>query len=209
MARKRKFSREEILQAALQLVDTQGLEKCSMRKLGEVLNVKAMSLYNYFSNKGELLDGVYEQVLKEMVYPERTGNWIADLRGLAFAFRAVLRKHPKVLPLFATRPALSEGSISHMNAAFEILQEPFPEPLTQLYTFQVLVTFVIGNTMYQYGPILAAPLPANDADLYEDFPMLHSMEEALGSHDPEAEFAFGLDAMLDGLKNKAEAHKTP
>lgn len=200
--RKRKLSREEILGVALRLVDEEGLERCSMRRLAERLDVKAMSLYNYVSNKGELLDGLYEKVLEEMEVPEVTGDWVEDLRALACAFREVLCKHPRVLPLFATRPAFSEGSLAYMDAVFGILEGPFAAPLTRLYVFQVLVTFVLGNTMYQHGSLLGGDVPQGEVG-YEGFAKLAQVGQALTEYDAQEEFAFGLELLLRGLEQRA------
>ena len=66
-ATKRKpLSRERILEAAVQLVDEQGIEALSMRRLGQALGYEAMSLYNHLSNKDDLLDGILDLVLAEM-----------------------------------------------------------------------------------------------------------------------------------------------
>jgi AcrR family transcriptional regulator len=57
------LSRERILEQAIQLADTTGLEGLSMRKLADALGVKAMSLYNHFANKDEIIDGLVECVI--------------------------------------------------------------------------------------------------------------------------------------------------
>src|SRR5258706_12286391 len=88
------LSRERVLEAALQIVDEEGLEAISMRRLGEALGVEAMSLYNHVENKAAILDGVFERVLSELPPAKRTGSWKAALKERARALRAVLRKHP-------------------------------------------------------------------------------------------------------------------
>jgi AcrR family transcriptional regulator len=57
------LDRERIARAALALIDDQGIDQLSMRRLGAALGVEAMALYHYFRNKAELLDGVLDLVL--------------------------------------------------------------------------------------------------------------------------------------------------
>ena len=66
--RRRPLNRERILAAALELVDEQGIDALSMRKLGQALGgYEAMSLYNHVANKDDLLDGILDLVLAEKI----------------------------------------------------------------------------------------------------------------------------------------------
>ena len=69
------LSRDRILQTALELVDTGGIESLTMRKLGQALGFEAMSLYNHVANKDDVLDGILDLVLGESEPPSPTGEW--------------------------------------------------------------------------------------------------------------------------------------
>ena len=75
MADRIPLSRERIITAAVAIVDAQGLEALSMRKLGASLGVEAMSLYNHVTNKDDVLDGVLDHVLREVPLPDPALAW--------------------------------------------------------------------------------------------------------------------------------------
>ena len=116
------LSRQRILQAALAIVDREGLDAISMRRVGQELGVEAMSLYNHVTNKADLLDGIFEAVLAELPPPRRTNTWSKALRGGARGLRAVLRAHPAVIPIFAARPAVTPASLVHVESALLTLR---------------------------------------------------------------------------------------
>ena len=110
-----------MLAAALALLDREGLEGISMRRLGETLGVEAMSLYRYVPSKAALLDGLYEAVLEGMPEPPPGTDTKSLLRERARALRAVLRAHPQALPLFASRPAVTPHAMAHVELVLAAL----------------------------------------------------------------------------------------
>lgn len=205
MARKRKITRDTMLAAALGIVDREGLGALSMRRLGEELGVEAMSLYRHVANKAALLDGVHEAVLAGVAQPRRTDDWVEDCRWLARSFRRTLRAHPNTLPLFATRPAVVIlGSLEHLEAALDRLAEPFPEMKRRVHALQVLVTYVVGNTM-QFAMEVNASAPDYRALPRDRFPILSSVGPTLDRYSLEGQFEFGLDALLVGLEARARS----
>lgn len=208
MPRKPKISRDAVLHAALQLVDSEGVDALSMRKLGKALDVEAMSLYRYVSNKEAVLDGVYKAVLDKIELPERTGDWVEDMKSLSCAFREALCQHPKALPLFVTRPAVAEGSLDYIEMGMNILEEPFPSPAQRLYAFQSLLTFVVGHTLFQYREDEAEHASALYGKMetlsQESFPSLFSVAASDSQCDSDEEFLFGLETLILGLKHKSQ-----
>ncbi|MCE9669860.1 TetR/AcrR family transcriptional regulator C-terminal domain-containing protein [Myxococcus stipitatus] len=201
-SRRPPLSRERILRAALGIVDEEGLEAISMRRLGQALGVEAMSLYNHVSNKAEILDGVFEAVLGELSPAKRESSWQAFLRERARALRSVLRAHPNALPLFATRPAVTPASIAHVEAVLEALRGGGFGIDESLSALQVLVAFVVGHTV----ATSATPKPDEaSAPAYHQldptaFPRVREAASSLASHDVDAEFEFGLEALVAGLE---------
>src|SRR5215467_6036465 len=96
------LTRQKVAEAALLLIDQEGLENFSMRKLGAMLGVEAMSLYNHVESKRALFDGVIELLVAEAPRSEQSNTTPREeLWAFAHAFRDVLRAHPYVLPLVA------------------------------------------------------------------------------------------------------------
>ena len=89
--RRKPLNRERILDTALALVDEEGIEALSMRKLGQALGYEAMSLYNHVANKDDLLDGILDLVLAEMDPPDPEGG-IAAIRSSLIDIRRSVAK---------------------------------------------------------------------------------------------------------------------
>lgn len=207
MATRKPLTRERILRAALDLVDREGLDAISMRRVGEELGVEAMSLYNHVANKAAILDGIFEAVLAEMpdVRPgsKRAANdsWQDMMRERGHALRAVLRAHPHCLPLFATRPAVTAASLAHLEAALAVLRGAGFSAADALRAFQVLLAFAVGHAIASYAPIASDDSRPDYAGLSEtEFPRVREMARLLPGRDIEEEFVFGLEGLLAGIE---------
>ncbi|MFT3774988.1 MAG: TetR/AcrR family transcriptional regulator C-terminal domain-containing protein [Minicystis sp.] len=200
------LSRERVLATALAIVDAEGLDALTMRRLGSELGVEAMSLYHHVPGKAALLDGLHEAILGEMAAPRRGRDWVETLRGMARSFRRVLLAHPRALPIFGARPAVTEASLRHVEAALAVLRGAGLSARDSVSAFQVIVAFVVGHALAEVGPILGGePADPRYATLDpESFPHLSGVVAELGEHDVEAEFEFGLDLLLTGLRARAE-----
>lgn len=199
------LSRERVLRAALALVDREGLGAVSMRRVGEELGVEAMSLYNHVANKAAMLDGVFEAVLAEVdpSAPAACGaGWLGALRARARALRSALGAHPNALPLFANRPAVTPASLAHVEETLEALRSAGFDVDDALSALGVLVAFVVGHALSSYGPRepSEASYPAYESLPAERFARVREASRALVRHDLEAEFEFGLEALLAGLE---------
>jgi AcrR family transcriptional regulator len=101
------ISTDRIAAAALQIVDTEGSQALTMRRLGHALDRKVMTLYRYVPSKDALLDGVVARVLTGLVINPAAADWRQELRDLATSFRALALAHPHTVPLLVTRPLTS------------------------------------------------------------------------------------------------------
>src|SRR5687768_16340103 len=101
---RRPLSRARILRTALGIVDREGLDALTMRRVAAKLDVEAMSLYHHVPNKDAILDGVYDLVITKAELPK--GDVTAEhwIRGTAAAFRRLAHQHPRAVPLFTSRP---------------------------------------------------------------------------------------------------------
>jgi AcrR family transcriptional regulator len=205
------LSRDRILQAALTLVDRDGLEAISMRRVGEALGVEAMSLYNHVASKAALLDGLFELVLAELPSAGPAVRWRPALRERALALRAALAAHPNALPLFTSRPAVTPAALAHVERVLEVLRTAGFSVDEALSVLQCLVAFVVGHTVSTRGP----RIPREDARpgyaLLGEVEFLRVREAALtlAAHDVEEEFALGLDAFLDGFAARLRRSRHP
>ncbi len=98
------LSRDRILQAALTLVDREGLDALTMRRVAAQLNVEAMSLYYHVANKEAILEGVYDLVIAKADLPHGEVSPAEWIRGAAEGFRRLAVHHPRTFPLLTSRP---------------------------------------------------------------------------------------------------------
>ena len=97
-------SRSMILQAALRIVDRDGIDGLTMRRLSEEVGRDPTVLYRHIPSKAALLDGVAEIVLGQVRVDTADPEWAAQLRSVAHDFRRLALAHPNVVPLLVTRP---------------------------------------------------------------------------------------------------------
>jgi AcrR family transcriptional regulator len=110
-----RLSRERILEAALAVVEADGLEALSMRRLAQKLDVWPMSLYRYFQDKEALLDALAEAVADEITLPSANGSWRRQVRVLAERARDAFERHAGALAPAAAR--LSDSGVPVLEAA--------------------------------------------------------------------------------------------
>jgi AcrR family transcriptional regulator len=202
---RRPLSRRRILEAAVRFVDGEGLEALSMRKLGAELGVEAMSLYNHVPNKEALLDGMVELLLGELEIPPEDEGWERRIREAYRAFRRLAHEHPNVFPLLVVRPSDTMDGVWLVEEFLGTLRGAGFDSETALYAFRTLSSYASGYAMAEIRGFAMEPagtrlgahsLPPND------FPNIHALHARLERVDHDAEFEFGLDLILAGLKGK-------
>ncbi|MFE4970540.1 TetR/AcrR family transcriptional regulator [Kitasatospora sp. NPDC056651] len=200
------LSRERIVAVALRLIDDEGLDALSTRRLATELSVSGPSLYNHFATKDELLDAVVDSVIGEvdlsMFQPAGTGTaetpWPEALRDWARSYRSALAAHPNIVPVLAQGPGRRPNALRLADAVFGHLVES-GWPRGQATRIGALMRyFVTGSALASF----AAGFPS-DAEVYDaaDYPHLGEAHRLAGHRGTVDEGAFetGLEALLDGL----------
>ncbi len=127
------LSRERVVAAAVDLIDTCGVRELSMRRVGRALGVEAMALYRYVPSREDLLDAVVERVVDELyadpqVHLLPSAGWQEYLVRLAHGVRRMALAHPQVFPLVATRPPAAPWVRPGSSAGGSVLYI-WPDPL--------------------------------------------------------------------------------
>jgi AcrR family transcriptional regulator len=193
------LSRERVVRAALDLVDREGVEALTMRRLGRALGVEAMSLYGYVSSKDDLVDGVVDLVFREMplVVPGPE-PWQERLRRHAAIYRSVLLTHPNVVSLVAGRPLVTEGTAAFVESALAELRSLGLGVFDARRLLNVIASFTLGLVCEQTGP---TQRPAEPGDVPDPARFPHIAE--LGGMNPaeyDAAFELGLDFIVAGVE---------
>ena len=187
------LTREAILDAAIQILDRDGLAGLSMRRLGAAVGVEAMSLYNHVPNKDALLDGIHERILLSLDAPSHVRTWQAFVRHQALALHRALLAHPNAIPLFATRPASTSASMDRLERYLEVLSRAGFKPIETLSIVQLVAQLVVGHAMWTSG--VEVVLIDQDAP-----PHVKQVSRVLEKWNAERELEMGIDALIHGFE---------
>lgn len=151
MGRPRKplISRRSTLEAALKVIDAEGLEALSIRRLGRELNVQGISLYHHFQDKDEILAGVCQLALAEVRTPSAGDEpWREWLLENALRYRRALNDHPNLTPVLMRRHPLRVGLAEHNATAGLLAVQGVPlDAIMPL--MEALEELVLGSANYQ------------------------------------------------------------
>ena len=151
MGRPRKplISRRKTLEAALRIIDDEGLNALNIRRLGKELKVQGISLYNHFEDKDAILVGACELALADIRTPNTSNkNWREWLTAIAIEYWRALRKHPNLIPILTRRHPLRIGLSEH-NAAAGLLAVQGVPPGVIMPLFESLEAVALGFGTYQ------------------------------------------------------------
>ncbi|MEO3783876.1 TetR/AcrR family transcriptional regulator C-terminal domain-containing protein [Actinocorallia sp. B10E7] len=210
MARPRQplLSRERIIEVALGLLDTEGLEAVSTRRLAAELGVSGPSLYNHVATKDELLDAVADTVLTEVdlsmfagLSPGSRPGWRDALYAWAHSYRAALAAHPNVVPVMARGPGRRRPNMLRVaDAVFGGLVDAGWPRREATRVGALMRFFIIGSALASF----AGGFPDDAAVYAGEYPHLdqaHLLADRQQEID-ESAFETGLHALLDGLEGR-------
>jgi len=217
-----------ILDAAIEVADAEGMAGLSMRAVGLRLGRTAMSLYTYVPTKGDLVDLMYDRVLKELpTRYESEDGWRAPLTSWAEDNLEFHLRHPWTLQVSQARPVLGPNEFAALETVSRILHGTGLPPRALRGILGVALNYVRGAARtvtearaaaaatgvsdeewwYSRSPLLAEVAP----DFAERFPMALRMEadKPAPPEDPEKpyletamaeSFTVGLEVVLDGIE---------
>jgi AcrR family transcriptional regulator len=214
-AGRKPLTREEILHTGLRLVDQEGLETLTMRRLAQALHIDPMTIYRHVENKEALLSGLAEVLWAEVKVPEDETNWEVLLRSLAHALRGLARAHPHASVLLLQSAPLPTAMLCLFAGALGRLQQAGFERKRAAETLNAVFSYAIGYAMME---LAALPLnqPTQSNQTPTDFERIAQIMRVLPRDAPphlaevaylmcvdcdlDAQFTFGLDLLLTGLR---------
>ncbi|MFE9563919.1 TetR/AcrR family transcriptional regulator [Streptomyces sp. NPDC006487] len=204
MARPRKplLSRSRIVEAAGSLVDGEGLEAVSTRRLAAALGVSGPSLYNHFRTKDEILDAVADAVSARVdlsMFEAGDGReWQVALRDWAHSYRAALSDHPNIVPVLARGPGRRPAGLRVADAVYGAMTAAGWPPAHATRIGALMRYFILGSAVGSFARGFVDDETAYDPSDYPHLGQAHLLAERQREVD-EGAFETGLAALLDGL----------
>lgn len=182
------LTRQTILQTALKLTDNKGFDALSMRQLGRALNIEAMSIYHYFKNKDDLLDGLHSLMMQHIFRIMKTESledqsWEARARSFAAAYRIVGRAHPHVFRIVAQRPLIMDEAIQTGHSLMDAFRSAGFNNNDAIVAYRSVTCFVAGFVLLENA----------------------TLEPLYTTGDFDLEYAKGLEVIMAGIEERLPA----
>jgi TetR/AcrR family transcriptional regulator, tetracycline repressor protein len=212
------LDRQAVIHAALNLLNEEGFEGLTLRRLAKALRVKAPALYWHFTNKQELLDEMATQVFREgfrdLGLPPKDLPWQDWCRRLAAAERQMLLRYREGARMFSGTYLTDATMYAPMEASLEKLTHDGFSLAAALNALSILHCYVVGFTIEEQA---VWPKPGKRDERYtpeqratrldkSKFPLALKGGEELFMF-PSERFELGLETILRGLEPLREAGK--
>lgn len=214
---KERLSRDTVARAAIALVDAEGLDALTVRRLATGLGVTPMALYWHFKDKEALLHGVVEQLLSDVVLPtdDADAPWDIRLRAVLEALLASLAAHPAVAELVKRRMLLNDPGREIAERVLRLLRDGgcTSEQAAQLGMYAL--TFMTGLVADEPGLAVGTSDEQREQEVRTKWAALQALspkrfptiiESAATLTDcaaPEQWLGLGMDTLMAGLRGQA------
>lgn len=206
------LARDDLVRAALRVLEREGLDGLSMRRVADELGVRAASLYWHVHNKEELVDLVADALVAGFRPPRHTGDWRRQLTTYARAYRRYLLGRRDAARVIGGRFVLGPGLLRVMESGITgLLRNGFPERTAAMAGYLVN-TFVVGFVLQESVPMnapealgaspeqaMAAVRAQIGALSAEEYPTVVALADALVQPSMDERFDFALNVLVDGL----------
>jgi AcrR family transcriptional regulator len=211
------LSRDQIVDAAIRILDDEGLEALSMRRLGQELNAGATSLYWHIRNKDELLDLVLDRLIGEVVEEVgRPRGWRAWMTSTARSLRRVLLRHRAVAPVLGERPTFGPNALIALEGLLTALREDGFADEPALYAATTVTNWATGFAVFEVRDPVGPSASDADREVFveefqgfvrslppDEFPTTVALLPLGAAISIDRQFEYGLEVLLDGI----EAHE--
>lgn len=191
------ISRQSIIEAALKLIDEEGLSRLSLKRLAAELGVHESSVYYHYRYKKDILTDVLLLVLSDFTVDSPIeDNWKLYIYDAATTYLHTMLAHPEVIPLLTEQRPRTFGLERENQTAAILLKAGFP-PEYVLAIREHLEALTIGALQFAHRNLFD--------ELPGDLPELNSIVAAADRTTVEDRFLLALNSYLDGLERQLES----
>jgi AcrR family transcriptional regulator len=220
-ARRRRapLTREEIVAAAIRVLDAEGLDALSMRRVAAELDASAASLYWHVGSKDGLLDLILDEVIGEQRIPDPDPQqWQDQVKDVARTMRVAIHRHRDIVRISLGRTPMGPNALVYTERILAILRRGgVPDQLAVwgfLLMFSVVNGFTMDETAEGGDPPADQPPPDEAARIQSDylgslpadhFPNVIAVAPHFAAGDQDARFELLLEIFVEGLARRAGA----
>lgn len=192
------LERDTVLWTALSILDAEGTEALSMRRLGRELQVTPMAIYNHVRGRRDLLDGVADLVAQSIERPPPRWGWRRRTTAVLGGVREVCLAHPAAVPLLQDARALTPALLAPTETVLQALSDGGLTEAQARTGWAALIGLTFGHVGYQLAGHMGGPPTGVGMLDTRTFPRIASMAIA-PPFDWDRAFAWALDALIRGL----------
>ena len=207
------LTREAVVDAALAVVDAEGVEALSMPRLARQLDAGVMTLYRYVQSKQELLDAVAMRAIAGIELGDfRPGDSASTLVAWGRGVRRMLLAHPGVAEVMARRAVVGPGIFRGIEGLMGLLEPAGLQGEAALRAMYAVLIYTLGFAIWETARVHAQPAAAYAAQWREGFARLEPQQFShvasvlgeLGTLASDEQFEVGLQALASGLAAGAQ-----
>jgi AcrR family transcriptional regulator len=212
------LTQDAIVEKALALLDAEGLDGLSMRRLAEQFDTGPASLYWHVGSKDGLLDLLLDRVIGEIEVPDPDPDpqrWREQLKDVARTIRATILRHRDVVRISIGRIPMGPNALRHSERVLAIMRAGGVPDRLAVLGHLLLLAAINGFTMDETGePPADQPSLEEGAEMArdylaslppDDFPNLVALADQFAISDPEVRFDLMVDLFVEGLARRVEA----
>ena len=190
------LARDDIIEAAVEIVGAGGYEEMTIRGLAAQLGVAPMSLYRHIRDKDDLLDEVVDRLLAKAWRPSAPeDDWQEWVIEAAANLRSFLVSQPAALHVYLRHPVVSPAAVERMDTMMDVLRRAGAGEQTARRAYGALHTYTIGFAALEASRARSAPGTRN----------VSGLAQQLAAYTTTEQFMTGLRYLLEGIGR----HVTP
>ena len=211
---RRASTEEEILDAALSLLDDGGVDAASVRGIASKVGVAPNAVYTYFADKAAVQKAIVERLLGEVdqgVFADREVPWPERVESLALELRARLSAHPGAVPLLISSPMDGSRALTLNERLLELFADAGLDAAEAARGSYLLIVYVFGSVALEVADVhRPGPLPPEPERIErrreafaktrtDHYPRTAAAAGTIAGYVSTEQFLWGLRRMLDGL----------
>lgn len=217
-AERPQLSQERIIDAAIELLDEQGLEGLSLRRLADRLGSGVTSIYWYVNTKEDLLELAVDTILVDTPQiDDPSVDWREDIRRLAVGFREIILRHPWSASLFGQFLGIGPNALAYSESVLGVLGQTGLTGERLDGALSAIFYYVVGSAISDsvwLKTLQRAGIEGTDWDEFlkvnaeiassNQSPIVAAYIEQFGGEDVDRRFSVGLEAILNGIEQWVE-----